>query len=168
MKKQVSGFLIWAAFLAILSFYPFFLSPIKPHEAVTLGEMAARAIVSAPLGMKFIAIAGGILSIALCYLFFKIAKKKTKRLWYAKIPGFLFFGIGTGYIIIGTGRIAQIAFLQTRVDYTLLSLILTAIESTFIVSVILIPLSYIMIFRKKQPVSEVEEQIMNETGNENN
>ena len=117
MKKQGRGFLIWPAFLAFFAFYPFLLSPIEPHEPVTLGDLNARTIASAPIAMKFIAIVGGILSIALCYLFFKIAQKKTKRLWYAKIPGFIFFGIGTGFIIQGSGEIARNAFLHTRGVY---------------------------------------------------
>ena len=164
MKKQGKGFLIWGGFLAFFAFYPFLLSPIKPYEAVTLGDaIGARAIVSAPLGMKLIAIAAGILSIVICYFFYKIAQGRIKRIWYAKYPGYFLFGVGTGFIIQGTGEMARTAFLQSRGDYNSPGSFLP-----LIFSVIFISLGYILIFRNKQPVSEVQEQRMNETVNESN
>jgi len=150
MKKQGSGFLIWAGFIAFGAFYPFLLSPIKPYEAVTLGDaLGARAIVSAPLGMKVIAIAAGVLSIAICYFFYRIALRRIKRVWYAKFPGYFLFWVGTGFIIHGTGEMARTAFLQLRGDYSSPGSLIPLISS-----VIFISLGYILIFKNKQHVAE--------------
>lgn len=143
MKKHGRGFLVWALFLAFFAFYPFLLSPIKPYEPVTVADfIGARTIVSAPLGMRLVAIAGGIISISICFLFYRLAQRMTQRIWYAKFPGYFLFGLGTGFIIQGTGEIARTAFLQTRGDYEPLGLYFP-----FIYSVIFILLSYLLIFR---------------------
>jgi len=155
MKKTGSGFLIWAGFLAFGAFYPFLLSPLKPYETVTLGDaFGARAIVSAPLGMKLIAIVAGILSIVICYFFYKIARRRLKRVWYAKFSGYFLFGVGTGFIIQGTGEMARTAFLQSRGDYNSLGSLIPIISL-----VIFIALSYLLIFKNKQSAAEIEEQI---------
>lgn len=164
MKKQGYGFLIWALFLAFYAFYPFLLSPIKPNEAVTVGDaFGARAIVSAPLIMKIIALAGGILSIAICYFFYKIAEGRIKRVWYSKFSGYFLFGVGTAFIINGTGEMARTAFLQSISNYNSPGPLLP-----FIGSVIFILLGYILIFKTKKLLSEVTDQINEVSTNEKN
>ncbi len=157
MNKKGTGFLVWATVLAFMTIYPFFLSPIEYYEGITVGDYAgARTITSASLGMKLFSIIGGIISISLCYLFYRIAKNRSRRRWFAKIPGYFFCALGTAYPYFGTSQFARASFLKTRGfeengSYILiLSLVLT---------VVFCAVAYILIFKTKNIDSETEPSI---------
>ncbi len=116
MKKKGTGFLIWGGFLLLYALYPLFvLEPIQQYESISLNDLAGRRLsISGSVEMKLLTVAGGIISLALCYLFYRIAQKHEQRKPFAKIPGYFFCVFGTASPYYGMAEIAKTSFLNSR------------------------------------------------------
>jgi len=156
MKKQGTGFLIWAGFLGLMIIYPFLLDPIGLNEGITIGDFAgARLITSASIGMKLLSLLGGLISIFLCYLFYRFARVRNKRAWYAKLPGYLFCAIGTAYPYWGLSEVTRASFLESRgINDTLSN---SALIISLVGTILFSALAYILIFKDQKRPKAIEQ-----------
>jgi hypothetical protein len=106
--KASKWILYWGAFLVVMTVWPLFDTPLPPGPGLRVGDFSfSRLAATSSIPMKALLVSGGVISFAICFLWYRESQtlERRGRLLYAF--GGLLFMLGTFIVVVGFGDPGQ-------------------------------------------------------------
>jgi hypothetical protein len=90
------GFLLWGALVMVMALSPFWSQPLSPGPGIKFGEFSeSRIIATSSVPMRLLSLLGGVVSAAICVLWYRFFGSRERRGMLARSIGYCVFAIGS-------------------------------------------------------------------------